>query len=50
MSSSIPSPTIRTDSGGAFKGLRNVLKNPGNDLKRWRREFDAHAKIVEGEK
>ena len=50
MSPSIPRTTIHSDSGGALKGVRSVVKIPDNELKRWRRTFDAHAQVLEGEK
>ena len=48
-------PTIHGDSDGktasrAVSALRLVGATPENELKRWRRTFDANAKVVNGEK
>ena len=38
-------------TGSAIKSVRNAVAIPENELKRWRRVFDANAKVVvNGEK
>lgn len=56
------SPTIHADSAeekksstsitaSALKSVRNVVAAPENELKRWRRTFEANAKVtIDGEK
>lgn len=53
-------PTLHCDSdtnnsssltASALKTVRNVVTTPENELKRWKRIFDAHAKVlINGEK
>ncbi|KAF8078970.1 mitochondrial carrier domain-containing protein [Lyophyllum atratum] len=50
-------PTVHCDSEGgvsltasALKSVRTALDVPERELKRWKRIFDANAKVVEGEK
>lgn len=50
-------PTVHGDSDGnspltaaAMKSVRTAVGVPESELKRWRRIFDANAKLVEGEK
>jgi solute carrier family 25 aspartate/glutamate transporter 12/13 len=53
------SPTIHADShssGGssltatAINTMRNAVAIPENELKRWKRAFEANAKVFNGEK
>jgi solute carrier family 25 aspartate/glutamate transporter 12/13 len=38
-------------TGSALKGVRSVVAAPENEMKRWRRIFEANAKVViDGEK
>jgi solute carrier family 25 (mitochondrial aspartate/glutamate transporter), member 12/13 len=37
-------------TAAALKTVRNAVAIPENELKRWRRVFDANAKVVNGEK
>jgi solute carrier family 25 aspartate/glutamate transporter 12/13 len=49
-------PTIHADSDksgsltAALKSVRTAVAVPETELKRWRRIFDANAKVVNGEK
>lgn len=50
-------PMVHCDSkegasltASAIKSVRTALDVPERELKRWRRIFDANAKVVEGEK
>ncbi|KAJ6575403.1 mitochondrial carrier domain-containing protein [Mycena capillaripes] len=46
-------PTIHGDSdgkGSLFKAVRTAVAVPESELKRWRRIFDANAKVANGEK
>ncbi|KAG5647705.1 hypothetical protein DXG03_008428 [Asterophora parasitica] len=50
-------PTVHCDADGsvsltatAIKSVRTALDVPERELKRWRRIFDANAKVVDGEK
>ena len=47
-------PTIHADDPSsltsAIKSVRDVVAVPETELKRWRRTFDANAKVVNGEK
>ncbi|KAL0951634.1 hypothetical protein HGRIS_008314 [Hohenbuehelia grisea] len=50
-------PTVHGDSDGsssrttsAIQSIRTAVSVPENELKRWRRSFDANAKVVDGEK
>lgn len=50
--------TVHCDADGAsssltssaLKSVRSVVSAPENELKRWRRVFEANAKVVDGEK
>jgi solute carrier family 25 aspartate/glutamate transporter 12/13 len=38
-------------TGSALKGVRSVVSAPENEMKRWKRIFEANAKVViDGEK
>ncbi|KAJ8593256.1 mitochondrial carrier [Rhizopogon salebrosus TDB-379] len=37
-------------TGSALKSVRSVVATPESELKRWRRVFEANAKVVDGEK
>lgn len=50
-------PTIHCDSEpqpsltkAALQTVRTVVAVPENELKRWRRTFDANSKVINGEK
>jgi solute carrier family 25 aspartate/glutamate transporter 12/13 len=37
-------------TGSALKSVRSVVATPESELKRWRRVFEANAKVIDGEK
>ena len=53
MSPAIPSVDAdqsKSLTATAINTVRNAVAIPENELKRWRRTFDANAKVINGEK